>query len=109
MTQELVQKTLLPLQVEPAQARRLVEYAFEPSADAVFVHLLPRYIKNMLWLALLESKAAELAARMQAMGNATENAAEFIQELTLRLNRARQATITREISELVGGAEAINA
>jgi F-type H+-transporting ATPase subunit gamma len=111
MTQELVQETLLPIKLEPAEAAApsaAGEYEYEPSSDAVFNLLMPRYIKNFLWHAFLETKAAEQAARMAAMENATKSAGEMIGELTLSMNRARQASITREISELVGGAEAIN-
>ncbi len=113
MTQELVQETLLPLKLEtPASSATECsvsgEYEYEPSCEAVFDLLLPRYIKHFLWHAFLETKAAEQAARMTAMENATKSAGEMIDELTLVMNRARQASITREISELVGGAEAIN-
>jgi len=110
--QELVRETLLPIRVESrAQTGRREArggYRYEPSEDAILEYLLPRSVKNALWHALLESKAAELAARMQAMENASKNATEMIAELTLYMNRARQAAITREIAELVGAAEAVN-
>jgi len=112
IAQEVVEQVLFPLSqsvVQSVSAERLREYSFEPSADHIFAYLLPRYVKITIWRALLESKAAELAARMQAMDNATESAGEMIDDLTLQMNRARQALITREISELVGSAEAINA
>jgi F-type H+-transporting ATPase subunit gamma len=112
MSQELVQETLLPVALECSPKPDQLaygEYDFEPGAEAILDYLLPRYVKNALWHAMLESKAAELSARMQAMGNATQNAGEMIGELTLLMNRARQAAITREIAELVSGAEAINA
>lgn len=110
LVQETVVQELLPVPL-PAEAEANLRrpYEFEPSAEGVLEHLLPRYVKMSFWHALLESKAAELAARMQAMGNATESAGDMIADLTLHMNRARQAAITREISELVGSAEAINA
>lgn len=114
MTQLLTEETLLPIRLEQAAAAQAEsqghagEYAFEPSAEEVLRSLLPRYVKQALWHAFLESKAAELAARMSAMDSATRSAGDMIEELTLVMNRARQAGITREISELVGGAEAIN-
>lgn len=109
--QELVRETILPIHLPAAAAARPAHegvYLFEPSADAILEYLLPRAVKNGLWHALLESKAAELAARMQTMENASRNAHEMIEDLTLHMNRARQAAITREIAELVGAAEAIN-
>jgi F-type H+-transporting ATPase subunit gamma len=110
ISQQLVQEVLLPLAgLESGSDENKDQHEFEPSAGEIFSHLLPRYIKNAVWHALLESKAAELAARMQSMSNASDNAGEMIAELTLQMNRARQAVITREISELVGSAEAINA
>jgi F-type H+-transporting ATPase subunit gamma len=114
MTQVLTEEMLLPIRLDNAAAvpagerAHFGEYAFEPSANEVLRALLPRYVKQALWHAFLESKAAELAARMSAMDSATRSAGDMIEELTLVMNRARQAGITREISELVGGAEAIN-
>ncbi len=84
-----------------------VEYIFEPSAEAVLAELLPMYVENMVFHGLLESKASEHSARMTAMDNATKNAADMIDRLTLSMNRARQAAITKEISEIVGGAAAL--
>ncbi|MCD4813190.1 ATP synthase F1 subunit gamma [bacterium] len=112
MTQEVTEKIILPLpKPEPAEneGQRLREYMFEPGEAEIFKYMLPRYVKISLWRAMLESKAAELAARMQAMDSATQSASEMIDDLTLQMNRARQAMITNEISELVGSAEAINA
>jgi F-type H+-transporting ATPase subunit gamma len=114
MTQVLTEETLLPIRLDQTTEAQLEaqehlsEYTFEPSADEVLRYLLPRYVKQTLWHVFLESKAAELAARMAAMDSATRSAGDMIEELTLVMNRARQAGITREISELVGGAEAIN-
>lgn len=112
LAQEVIQENLLPLpksQESGAGGNYFREFEFEPSAAAIYDSLLPRYVKISVWRALLESKAAELAARMQAMNNATESAGEMIDDLTLKMNRARQALITREISELVGSAEAVSA
>lgn len=83
------------------------EYIFEPSAGEVLGLLLPRYLETVIYGALLQSAASELGARMTAMGSATDNAQELISKLTLHYNKVRQATITREISEIVGGAEAL--
>ncbi len=112
LAQEVIQESLLPLP-KPARTgedgNHFREYEFEPSTEEIYASLLPRYVKISIWRALLESKAAELAARMQAMDNATESAGEMIDDLTLKMNRARQALITREISELMGSAEAVTA
>ncbi|MBP2663010.1 MAG: atpG 1, partial [Firmicutes bacterium] len=83
------------------------EYIFEPSANEVLNLLLPRYLETVIYGALLQSAASELGSRMTAMGSATDNAQELISKLTLNYNKVRQATITREISEIVGGAEAL--
>jgi F-type H+-transporting ATPase subunit gamma len=109
----LVQKPtvikLLPAE-PPAEEEgdtKKVEYIFEPSAEAVLAELLPKYVENSIFQSLLESKAGEHSARMTAMDNATKNASEMIDRLTLSMNRARQAQITKEISEIVGGAAAL--
>ncbi|NPV74705.1 MAG: F0F1 ATP synthase subunit gamma [Pelotomaculum sp.] len=108
----LVQKPVLVklLPAEPPEEEgeaRKVEYIFEPSAAAVLTELLPKYIENAIYQGLLESKAGEHSARMTAMDNATKNASDMIDRLTLSMNRARQAQITKEISEIVGGAAAL--
>lgn len=84
-----------------------VEFLFEPGEARIFAELLPRHVEYQVWRALLESAAAEQAARMTAMDNASRNAKELIAELTLTMNRVRQAAITNEILEVVGGAEAL--
>jgi F-type H+-transporting ATPase subunit gamma len=84
-------------------------YEFEPDADELLAHLLPKYINTRIYAALLEAAASEQAARRQAMKNATDNATDLIQDLTREANRARQGIITQEISEIVGGAEALSA
>jgi len=84
-----------------------VEYLYEPSAQAIFDQLLPRYVEVQVYRALLESNAAFFAAQMTAMDTATKNSAEMIANLTLYMNKVRQAAITREIIEVVSGAEAL--
>ena len=83
------------------------DYIFEPERPVLLAALLPRYVEALVTQSLLEAAASEHAARMTAMGNATKNAAEMIGSLTLSMNRARQATITTELMEVVGGAEAL--
>lgn len=83
------------------------EYIFEPSPAGVLATLLPKYLETVIYGALLQSAASELGARMTAMSSATDNAQELISKLILNYNKVRQATITREISEIVGGAEAL--
>ncbi|MBC7325222.1 MAG: F0F1 ATP synthase subunit gamma [Moorella sp. (in: Bacteria)] len=98
---------LLP--VEPPQEgdKGYIDYIFEPSAEEVLKELLPLYVENTVFYALLESKASEHSARMTAMDNATKNAGEMIDKLTLAMNRARQTAITTEILEVVSGAAAL--
>lgn len=108
VTQRPVEVQLLPIQPEESEDDHgLVEYIYEPSAEQVLNTLVPRYAETIFYQALLESKASEHGARMTAMGNATDNAEEMIAQLTLAYNRARQAAITNEISEIVGGANAL--
>ncbi len=113
ISQEVVDEQLLPIdvdsvKVEDGEAGLLPEYIYEPSAGDVFESIFPRYVENLLFRALIESKASEHGARMTAMRSATDNAQEMINELTLSFNRARQAGITTELSEIVGGAEALS-
>jgi F-type H+-transporting ATPase subunit gamma len=111
LTQQPVAHRVLPLVVEdtdeepPGGAFPL--YEFEPSADGVLDALLPRYVESRIYNALLQSAASEHAARRKAMKSATENAEELIRTLTRLANNARQAEITNEISEIVGGADAL--
>ena len=97
---------LLPVETPPDDTAP-VEYIFEPPRPELLARLLPRYIQTRLLQALLESNASELGARMTAMDNATRNASEMIDRLTLSMNRARQAAITTELMEIVSGAEAL--
>jgi F-type H+-transporting ATPase subunit gamma len=83
-------------------------YEFEPDADTVLDELLPRYVENLVYTALLEAAASEHAARRRAMKSATDNAEELIKSLTQQANQARQTEITQEISEIVGGADALS-
>lgn len=85
------------------------DYLFEPTPAAVYDRLIPRYIETQVWQALLESNASEQSARMVAMKSATENAKDLAADLTLEMNKARQAGITKELSEIVSGADALAA
>lgn len=101
---------LLPIQTpdtDEVATGQSEDYLFEPAADELLQALLPRYLEGQVYQALLESVASEHGARMTSMTNATDNAGKMISSLTLQMNRARQAGITREISEIVGGAEAL--
>lgn len=89
--------------------RAQVEYIFEPSREQVFRELLPRYCESRIFATLAEALVAEHSARMIAMNNASKNCEEMIDTLTLRMNKARQASITKEILDIVGGAEAVKA
>ena len=121
LTQEVRRETLLPLaratilggeddeeeelSEEERKHRALVEY--EPDAGEILHQLVPQYVEISIYRALLESTASEHGARMTAMRNASENAGELIDDLTLEMNRARQAEITQEIMEVVAGAESL--
>jgi F-type H+-transporting ATPase subunit gamma len=123
LSQEVRRETLLPLQQatlleeeaedsadaegaeEDSQKRALVEY--EPDPEQILGRLVPDYVEISIYRALLESTASEHGARMTAMRNASENASTLIDDLTLQMNRARQAEITQEIMEVVAGAEGL--
>jgi F-type H+-transporting ATPase subunit gamma len=108
MQQDVVVERLLPLEKLHFETREEeLDYIYEPGPAAIYDAIIPRHVEYQLWRALLESAAAEHAARMTAMENATKNAAELIDQLTLTMNKARQASITKEILEVVSGAEAI--
>ncbi|MDF2815825.1 MAG: synthase subunit gamma [Paenibacillus sp.] len=107
ISQEPVLNKLLPLVVEGNTTATVgANYEYEPSPEEVLDVLLPKYAETIIFSALLEGKASEFGARMTAMGNATKNANEMVSRLTLVYNRARQASITQEISEIVAGASA---
>lgn len=97
---------LLPVVPEEGENRK-IDYIYEPDPKEVLDWVLPKFVENIIYSALLESKASEFGSRMTAMDSATENAEEMIDDLTLSFNRARQAEITTEITEIVGGAEAL--
>jgi F-type H+-transporting ATPase subunit gamma len=107
--QNIIQKTILPVQnKEEIEGVSRLDYLYEPDQEAVIKELSRKYINVEIWRILLESSAAEQSARMTAMDNATENATEFIENLTLEYNMVRQAAITTEIIEISSGAEAQN-
>jgi F-type H+-transporting ATPase subunit gamma len=111
LTQRPVARRLLPLEYEetteePAEGAMPL-YEFEPSAEAVLDALLPQYITSRIYNALLQAAASELASRRRAMKSATDNAEELVKTLTREANQARQSEITQEISEIVGGANAL--
>src|ERR1700731_1067722 len=109
MSQSAVAHRIAPLVVEYVEEEQDLHtlYSFEPDATTLFDALLPRYLTTRVYAALLEAAASELASRQRAMKSATDNADDLIKELTLEANRERQAQITQEISEIVGGANAL--
>jgi F-type H+-transporting ATPase subunit gamma len=108
LTQRLTEERHLPLKtIEPKKGEALVDYIYEQPAEEIFRNLLPRFLEIEVYRALRESAAAEFAARMTAMDAATKNASEMIDDLTLYMNRVRQAAITKEIIEVVSGAAAL--
>ena len=105
---EITEKKVLPLtDISTDQAADMSSYEFEPSAEAILKVLLPQYAESLIFGALLDSKASEHASSMTAMQSATDNAGELIDSLTLQFNRARQAAITQEITEIIGGVAAL--
>jgi F-type H+-transporting ATPase subunit gamma len=111
LTQRPVVRRLLPMQIEEKEGERpggpLPACEFEPNTDAVLDALLPQYVASRVYYAMLEAAASELAARRRAMQAATDNANDLLDRLTREANNARQAEITQEISEIVGGANAL--
>ncbi|HLG95053.1 MAG TPA: ATP synthase F1 subunit gamma [Bryobacteraceae bacterium] len=105
MSSRLVVTRILPLELPDTQEQ--IDYIYEQPPEALLESLLPRYIEAQIYRAMLESSAAEHAARMTAMEAASSNAADVIDSLTLKMNRVRQASITREIIEIVSGAAAL--
>ena len=107
-SQRVVVETLLPIEsAAGSEEAPGVEYLFEPSPKAILEALLPRHVEVQVYRALIESLAAEYGARMAAMDNATKNASEMIDLLTIQFNKARQERITKELLEIVSGAEAL--
>ena len=104
ITQQAVSRRLLPVELKAELKKTCALPVYEPSAGAVFNHIVPRYITGMIFGSCVDSFASEQAARRNAMENASDNASEMISSLSLMYNRARQASITQEITEIVGGA-----
>jgi len=110
ISQVVTKKPLIPAEVDSLQDEKDEDqsvYEYEPEEEIILNELLPRNLSTQLYSALLESSAGELAARMTAMDNATRNAGELIDRLTLEYNRTRQAFITKELIEIISGAEAV--
>jgi F-type H+-transporting ATPase subunit gamma len=111
LTQNAVVRRILPLEIEETTGERpggpVPLYEFEPSPQAVLDAMLPWYVESRIYHALLESAASEIAARRRAMKSATDNANDLLEQFTREANKARQAEITQEISEIVGGANAL--
>ena len=106
MTQEVTKTKVLPL-TSIEESQQVNSYEYEPSAEAILEVLLPQYAESLIYGALLDAKASEHAATMTAMKSATDNAMDIIDDLTLQFNRARQAAITQEITEIIGGVAAL--
>jgi len=108
VTQRVVAEPLLPVVApEAAEGGAAMDFVYEPSKKELLDAVLPQYVESQLYRALLESIASEFGARMTAMDNASRNAKAMIERLSLQYNRARQASITKELMEIVGGAEAL--
>ncbi|HHY22135.1 MAG TPA: F0F1 ATP synthase subunit gamma [Bacilli bacterium] len=109
ITQEVTEQKVLPLtDVAENETKKVsASYEYEPSEEAILEQLLPQYAESLIYGALLDAKASEFGARMTAMSAATDNATALIDDYTLLFNRARQAAITQEITEIVGGAAAL--
>jgi F-type H+-transporting ATPase subunit gamma len=107
-TQIIMSENFLPVQAADNDSEVVVDYIFEPTKQEIVEQLIPKSLKTQLFKAVLDSHAAEHGARMTAMHKATDNASELKKELTLTYNKARQAAITNEILEIVGGAEALS-
>ena len=107
-TQKIMNESYLPVEAPSEQDIVIGDYIFEPQKEEIVEELIPKSLKTQLYKAVLDSHASEHGARMTAMHKATDNASELKKELTLSYNKARQAAITAEILEIVGGAEALN-
>ncbi|MBU0553333.1 ATP synthase F1 subunit gamma [Myxococcota bacterium] len=107
ITQIPTSRLLLPISAEGEGEGELTDVIFEPDAATLLGYVVPRYVEVQVRRSILESIAGEHAARMNAMNSATDNAADMISSLTLQMNRARQAAITKELMEIIGGAEAL--
>lgn len=107
MVQQPTMEVLLPVKPATIPRAQAVEYIYEPKPSVVLGELLPRYVEMQVYHAILELVASEQSARMVAMRNASDNAEELVEDLTLALNKTRQETITREICDISGGAEVL--
>ncbi|HEX2567935.1 MAG TPA: ATP synthase F1 subunit gamma [Polyangia bacterium] len=108
ITQRAAVEQLLPVRVAPVdESYGLNDFKYEPSREELLTHLMPLHLEVQVYRAVLESIASEFGARMSAMDSATRNASDMISSLTLQANRARQASITKELMEIIGGAEAL--
>ena len=112
MTQTPTAEQVLPMKIESSESESKEssgssDYLYEPSGEEIISEILPMVLRSQLLQAFLETEAGEQAARMQAMDNATRNAGDLIDRLTLQYNRARQASITKELIEIISGAEAL--
>ncbi|MGB9668442.1 MAG: ATP synthase F1 subunit gamma [Thermosulfidibacteraceae bacterium] len=108
--QEIIFEKLIPIKpMEVKEQTAKIDFIYEPSKDGILEELLPLHLRTQVYRIFLESSASEHGARMTAMDNATKNAGELIRKLTLEYNKARQASITKELLEIVAGAEALNA
>jgi F-type H+-transporting ATPase subunit gamma len=107
--QRIVREQYLPIPMEVGDKSKHIEtnYIYEPGQKEIFNYLLPKHLNAQMWRILLESNAAEFGARMTAMDNATSNAKELIRTLKLKYNKERQASITKELLEVVAGANAL--
>lgn len=108
ISQEVTIAPIMPVEPQqPPEDEPVIDYIYEPSIKDVLAQIVPKYVETQMFRALLESAASEHGARMTSMDNASKNASEMIDNLTLEYNRARQAAITKELSEIVSGAESI--
>ena len=115
LSQTPTNETVLPLEPPAdeapkggeAQVKANTQYLFMPEAEEILADLAPRYLETVIYAALVQSAASELGSRMTAMSSATDNAAKLVKSLELNYNKARQALITRELTEICGGAEAL--
>lgn len=107
LTQEPGDQQVLPMELDASESNDTVDYLYEPSGKEILGELLPLNLRSQLLQAFLDTEAGEQAARMQSMDNATRNAGDMIDRLSLQYNRARQAAITTELTEIISGAEAL--
>ena len=107
MSQKAEVNRVLPLALPEGGGGKAADYLYEPDGAQILATLLPLYLRTLLWQAFIENEAGEHASRMTAMDSATRNASDLIDRLTLEYNRSRQAAITKELIEIISGAEAL--